>query len=162
MKKVKLITAAAILLVVYLLMLIASCGDAEVNLGTNPKTGEAKQEVLIYERLGLVDSVVSVEGVSENTHVLTLGDLDYSGAATLRVKFKYYTSYTPYLWSNNVNIYSGINNIYLSGGLPDTGAYVPVDHTVRLGEFSPGITKLRTTVYYGCKVLSVRDLQIYK
>lgn len=154
-------------LIIWLVLLVTSaalysCGtENPQSIAGNKSTGKSEQ--LLYEKLGLVDSVCIEEGISENTHVLQLGDISYEGVSMLRVKFRYSTSYEPYLWANNVNLYCGIRNVYLSGSLTDTGGYHAVDHVIAADpELELGITKLRTTVYYGCKVLSIRDLQIYK
>lgn len=151
----------------WLVLLIAAavmqaCNTDNPQRPSGDKT-DGRSEQLLYEKLGLVDSVCMEEGISENTHVLQLGAISYEGISTLLVKFKYSTSYEPYLWANNVNIYCGIRNVYLSGSLTDTGGYHTINHVIAAGpELEPGITKLRTTVYYGCRVISIRDLQIYK
>jgi hypothetical protein len=138
-----------------------------LNCGNNPITNggpdRAAQEVLIYEHPGLVDSVVSIPNVSEVTHVTTLGMLDYSGANYLRIKYKYFNAgdSLPYIYANDVCLFSGIYGIYHSGSFNPVAEYTEVNDVIPVMDVTE-TTKLRLTVFYSCRVLSVRDLQIYK
>ena len=140
------------------------CSNKQNNpVGEGASEKPSITETLIFSQSGLIDSVTALTGISENTHVINLGMLDYSGATKLRIKYRYFASRdSSGIWANDVQIYSGIYAVYHSGGLERVSGYTNREDVIDIQEPFTDITKLRLTVYYSARLLSVRDLQIYK
>ena len=120
---------------------------------TAPLTGE----VLIYERLGLVDSV------TQGTHTTSLGVLDFTSAARLHVKYRYTVINDSMVASqNSLVISAGTVAVYSSGSHRPSPVFTAVDTTVIANIHSVSSATLSLSVFQGCRVIAIRDLQIYK